>query len=134
METTTTEVPRSISIEMRGVFFEAPGGARLLSDLNFSVLRGETIVLLGESGSGKTTTLKLINRLLEPTRGEVVVEGRATTAWDPIRLRRNIGYVIQDIGLMPHMSVAKNVGLVPALEAWEPEKGSSWRMRSTANT
>lgn len=80
------------------------------------------MVLLGESGSGKTTTLKLINRLLEPTEGEVLVEGRATTEWDPIRLRRSIGYVIQDIGLMPHFSVEKNVGLVPALEAWEPQR------------
>ena len=80
------------------------------------------MVLLGESGSGKTTTLKLINRLLEPTQGEVLVEGRSTTAWDPIRLRRNIGYVIQDIGLMPHFTVEKNVGLVPTLENWEPER------------
>ena len=80
------------------------------------------MVLLGESGSGKTTTLKLINRLLEPTQGEVLVEGKATTNWDPIRLRRSMGYVIQDIGLIPHMTVAKNVGLVPALESWAAER------------
>ena len=65
--------------------------------------RGETVVLLGRSGSGKTTTLKLINRLLEPTAGEVWVEGRPTSAWDPIRLRRRIGYVIQEVGLLPHL-------------------------------
>ena len=80
---------------------------------------GPVFALLGRSGSGKTTTLKLINRLLEPTSGVVCVEGRATTAWDPIRLRRRIGYVIQEVGLFPHLTVEKNVGLVPALEDWE---------------
>lgn len=77
--------------------------------------------MLGRSGSGKTTTLKLINRLLVPTEGEVLVEGRATTAWDPIRLRRGIGYVIQEVGLFPHFTVERNVGLVPALEGWEAD-------------
>jgi len=74
---------------------------------------------LGRSGSGKTTTLKLINRLLEPTSGEVLVEGRRTTDWDPICLRRRIGYVIQEVGLFPHFTIARNVGLVPSLEGWE---------------
>jgi len=111
-----------MAVEFRGVSFHALGGARLVSDLSLSVRQGETMVLLGESGSGKTTTLKLINRLLEPTQGEVLVEGKATTNWDPIRLRRSMGYVIQDIGLIPHMTVAKNVGLVPALESWAAER------------
>jgi osmoprotectant transport system ATP-binding protein len=71
--------------------------------------------LLGESGCGKTTTLKLVNRLFEPSAGEVRVEGKATTIWDPIALRRRIGYVIQEGGLFPHFSIARNVGLVPAL-------------------
>src|SRR5438128_9798988 len=94
----------------------------LLENVSFKVESGETIVLLGRSGSGKTTTLKLINRLLEPGSGEVLVEGKPTTAWNPIRLRRRIGYVIQEIGLFPHLTVARNVGLVPTLEGWEPER------------
>jgi osmoprotectant transport system ATP-binding protein len=103
-------------------FSHHAAAAPIISHLSFSVQQGETLVLLGESGCGKTTTLKLINRLLLPTSGEVKVEGRATTAWDPIRLRRRTGYVIQEGGLFPHFSVAKNVGVVPALERWEKEK------------
>jgi osmoprotectant transport system ATP-binding protein len=98
------------------------GGRPLVEGLSFDVARGETLVLLGRSGSGKTTTLKLVNRLLEPTGGEVVVEGRPTTSWDPIRLRRRIGYVIQETGLLPHFTVERNVGLVPRLEGWEEAK------------
>lgn len=94
----------------------------LVADLNFKVHRGETLVLLGRSGSGKTTTMKLINRLLTPSRGEVCVEGMPTTQWDPIQLRRKIGYVIQEIGLFPHLSVEGNVGLVPELEGWKPKR------------
>jgi osmoprotectant transport system ATP-binding protein len=94
----------------------------LLRDVSFEVKQGETIVLLGRSGSGKTTTLKLINRLLEPTSGEVLVEGQSTGSWDAIRLRRRIGYVIQEIGLFPHFTVARNVGLVPSLDAWPEDK------------
>ncbi|HVG39710.1 MAG TPA: ATP-binding cassette domain-containing protein, partial [Pyrinomonadaceae bacterium] len=91
----------------------------LVADLNFTIQRGETIVLLGESGSGKTTTLRLINRLLLPTRGVVTVEGKSTGEWDAIRLRRLTGYVIQEAGLFPHFTVEKNVGLIPTLENWE---------------
>ena len=92
------------------------GEAVLVENLSFSVRRGETLVLLGRSGSGKTTALRLINRMIEPSDGTVYVEGRATTDWDPIPLRRRIGYVIQEIGLFPHFTVAENVALVPALE------------------
>ena len=113
---------RETVIEFRRVSFRAANAHLLLSDLSLSVRRGETLVLLGRSGSGKTTTLKLINRLLEPSAGEVQVEGRSTFEWDPIRLRRSIGYVIQEAGLFPHFTVERNVGLVPQLEQWEPEK------------
>jgi osmoprotectant transport system ATP-binding protein len=92
--------------------------APIISELSFSVARGETLVLLGESGCGKTTTLKLVNHLLVPSAGEVVVEGKNTTAWDPIALRRRIGYVIQEGGLFPHFTIARNVGLVPSLLGW----------------
>jgi len=107
-------------VEFRDVSFTHSGSASpVISQLNFSVQRGETLVLLGESGCGKTTTLKLINRLLMPTSGKVIVEGKSTTEWDSIALRRRTGYVIQDGGLFPHFTVAKNVGLVPALEKWD---------------
>jgi osmoprotectant transport system ATP-binding protein len=96
------------------------GNRQILHDLSLDLHPGETLVLLGRSGSGKTTALKMVNHLLRPTSGEVLVEGVATTAWDPIRLRRRIGYVIQDVGLFPHFTIADNVGLVPRLEGWLP--------------
>jgi len=110
------------AIECRGVSYRLDGGRALIHDMNLQVARGETLVLLGRSGSGKTTTLKLINRLLEPTSGQVFVEGRNILAWDPIRLRRGIGYVIQEVGLFPHFDVQRNIALVPALEGWEQER------------
>ena len=107
-------------VKFNHVSFSHPAApAPILSDLNLTVERGETLVLLGESGCGKTTTLKLVNRLLTPTGGEVVVEGKATTAWDPIALRRHIGYVIQEGGLFPHFTIARNVALVPSLLGWD---------------
>ena len=98
------------------------GGKPLVEDLNFEVGPAETVVLLGRSGSGKTTVLRLVNGLRTPSAGRVLVEGKATTDWDPIALRRGIGYVIQEIGLFPHFTVAQNVGLLPKLEGWPPEK------------
>jgi osmoprotectant transport system ATP-binding protein len=109
-------------IEFRNAGYRLSNGRALLSGLNLSAARGETLVLLGRSGSGKTTLLKLINRLLDPTGGEVIVEGRATTEWDPIRLRRRIGYVIQETGLFPHFTIGRNVGLVPQIEGWTPDR------------
>ena len=107
-------------VEFRDVSYAVPAlPAPILSDLDLKVHRGETLVLLGESGCGKTTTLKLINRLYLPTTGQVLVEGRPTTDWDPIQLRRRTGYVIQDAGLFPHFTVEQNVALVPSLENWE---------------
>lgn len=96
------------------------GQKDILYDLSVDVKPGETLVLLGRSGSGKTTALKLVNGLLMPSSGEVLIEGATTTAWDLIRLRRRIGYVIQDAALFPHFSVAANVGLVSRLEGWQP--------------
>lgn len=104
-------------VEFRNVGFQIDG-AKILDDLNLTVAKGEILVLLGESGCGKTTTLKLINRLYEPTSGAVLVEGKATTDWDAIVLRRRIGYVLQEAGLFPHFTVAENVALVPGLENW----------------
>jgi len=110
-------------VEFRGVSYRPPQTAMdVIANLNLEILRGETLVLLGESGCGKTTCLRLINRLLVPTAGEVLVEGRATTQWNEIELRRRIGYVIQEAGLFPHFTVARNVGLVPTLAGWPAER------------
>jgi osmoprotectant transport system ATP-binding protein len=119
MEPDSAEVP---VIEFRDVAYVLPNGQRLLSDLNLRVQRGETLVLLGRSGSGKTTTLKLINRLLTSSSGEVRVNGAPVAESDVIRLRRSIGYVIQDVGLFPHFTVERNIGIVPRIEAWTPER------------
>jgi osmoprotectant transport system ATP-binding protein len=112
------------TIQFRNVkySFNRNGEQGVVNDISLSVAQGETLVLLGRSGSGKTTLLRLINRLLLPTSGEVLVQGRATVEWDAIRLRRGIGYVIQDAGLFPHFSVAENVALVPTLEGWDGQR------------
>ncbi len=97
-------------------------GREILKDLTFDLAAGRVLVLLGRSGSGKTTALKMVNALLLPSTGQVLVEGRATTAWNPIELRRRIGYVIQETGLFPHFTIARNVGLVPRLNDWPEDK------------
>jgi len=107
-------------IEFRDAGYRLPGGPELLRGLHLTVRRSETLVLLGRSGAGKTTAMKLINRLHEPTAGQVLIEGRSTLDWDPIALRRHIGYVIQETGLFPHYSVEQNISLVPRLENWPP--------------
>src|SRR6516164_5729469 len=94
----------------------------IVSDISLAVATGETLVLLGRSGSGKTSLLKLTNGLLIPSKGKILVNQKATTDWDRIELRRGIGYVIQEAGLFPHFTVAKNVGLVPTLEGWPRRK------------
>jgi len=104
-------------VEFRDVSYEI-ARRPILRELSLKVEAGETLVLLGRSGSGKTTALKMINGMLFPTKGQVLVDGRSTTEWDPIRLRRRIGYVIQEVGLFPHFTVGDNVGLVPKLEGW----------------
>jgi osmoprotectant transport system ATP-binding protein len=110
--------PDTSAIEFRHVAYRLDAGRELLHDLNLEVQRGETLVLLGRSGSGKTTTLKLINHLLTPSQGELLVETRPIRDWDVIRLRRMIGYVIQEVGLFPHFTVERNIGLVPRIENW----------------
>ena len=94
----------------------------VISNVSLVVPQGETLVLLGRSGSGKTTLLRLINGMLLPSKGQVLVQGHATTAWDLIRLRRGVGYVIQEAGLFPHFTVAENVALVPTLEKWDRDR------------
>src|SRR5579862_2924725 len=94
----------------------------ILDHLNLQIAAGETFVLLGRSGSGKTTALRLVNRLLEPTSGQVLVSNRSTTDWDPVALRRGIGYVIQDAGLFPHYTVERNIAVVPRLENWPEDR------------
>ena len=110
------------AVEFRDVTFQHPSGRTVLSGVSFTVREGESFALIGRSGSGKTTILKLINRLLDPSRGDVLVDGKSTRQWVPIRLRRRIGYVLQDIGLFPHLSIAANIGIVPTLEGWEPSR------------
>lgn len=108
----------SAVVEFRAASYRI-GAREILKNLTLSIDAGETLVLLGRSGSGKTTALKMVNGLLFPSAGQVLVDGRPTTAWDSVRLKRSIGYVIQDIGLFPHYTVARNVGLVPQLENWD---------------
>lgn len=110
------------AIEFRDVEYRVTPDKVLLTGLNMEVRRGETLMLLGRSGSGKTTCLKLINRLLIPSSGEVQVEGKPSRDWDPIQLRRRIGYAIQDVGLFPHYTVQQNVALVPRLEKWDQQR------------
>ncbi|KPK77134.1 MAG: ABC transporter ATP-binding protein [Gemmatimonas sp. SM23_52] len=113
---------RAPVVQFRDVALRLANGRAIVKGLSFDVRPGEILVLLGRSGSGKTTTLKLINRLLLPSEGKVTVEGRSTVEWDPTQLRRRIGYVIQEIGLFPHFTVAQNVAVVPTLQGWEEER------------
>jgi osmoprotectant transport system ATP-binding protein len=104
-------------LELRGISC-ALGGHPVLRDISLAVEAGETVMLLGRSGSGKTTLLKTVNGLVRPNSGEILFEGSPTRTQDPIRLRRRMGYVIQDAGLFPHWTVEANIGLVPRLENW----------------
>ena len=112
-------MPDPAAIEFEDVAYAHSSGARVLDSLSLTVRRGEVLALVGRSGSGKTTLLRLINRLTLPEAGRVLVQGRDTRQWDPIELRRSIGYVIQDVGLFPHMTVAENIAVVPRLERWK---------------
>lgn len=109
-------------LEADSVVKTYPGGITALDAVSISVEAGETIALIGESGCGKTTLLRLFNRLVEPTSGTVRVEGRDVAGLDPIPLRRHLGYVQQEGGLLPHWTVARNVALVPELLGWDPPR------------
>jgi len=110
------------AIRFQKVCFTRPSRVVVLDELDLDVSAGEVLALVGRSGAGKTTLLKLVNRLLVPQSGAVFVENRDTRDWDPIRLRRRVGYVLQEVGLFPHMSVADNVAVVPRLERWEDSR------------
>ncbi len=104
--------PTTPAVAWRDVRKRYPDGMEALAGVTLEVARGAVLALLGTSGSGKTTLLKTVNRLIEPTGGDVLVEGKSVAAWDPIALRRATGYVIQEAGLMPHLDILANVGIV----------------------
>ncbi len=116
-----TNSPNTDVVSLIGVYY-SHGTHVVLDDLHLAVRAGESVALVGRSGAGKSTVLKLIDRLVLPDAGRVIVEGRDTREWDPISLRRRIGYVLQEIGLFPHLTVEENVALVPRLEGWTVER------------
>jgi osmoprotectant transport system ATP-binding protein len=118
-------MPGAAAIEFRDVTFARPDRAPVLDRFTLAVEEGDVLALVGRSGAGKTTLLKLVNRLLVPDSGAVLVEGRDTREWEPIRLRRRVGYVLQEVGLFPHMTVAENIAVVPRLERWDPARTSA---------
>jgi len=111
-----------VIVRFDNVAFGYPGRPQALAGVSLSIEPGQVVALVGRSGAGKSTLLKLVNRLLLPTMGAVHVEGRDTREWDPIALRRHVGYVFQDVGLFPHMTIEENVSIVPRLEQWAPER------------
>ena len=111
-----------MAVVFEDVTFGYPGRPPVLDGLRLTVPSGSVVAIVGRSGAGKTTALKLVNRLLLPVRGRVLVQGRDTREWDPIALRRRTGYIFQDVGLFPHMTVEANAGIVPRLEGWPRER------------
>jgi osmoprotectant transport system ATP-binding protein len=112
----------SAAISLRGVHVARHGAGAVLRGVDLDINAGETVALVGRSGAGKSTLLKAINGLIVPDRGEIVVGGRSTRDWNPFELRRGIGYVLQEVALFPHMSVAENVAVVPSLLGWDPAR------------
>jgi osmoprotectant transport system ATP-binding protein len=118
-----TDLTRGVSIELEHLSKVYPGvAAPAVNDVSMTIPAGEMVVLVGPSGCGKTTTMKMVNRLIEPTGGLIRLGGEDVTRSDPVQLRRRIGYVIQSIGLFPHMSIAENVGQVPIMLGWSKAK------------
>ena len=110
-------------IEFRGVSKTYQGSVSpVVNDLSFEIPEGEICVLVGPSGCGKTTTMRMVNRLIEPTEGEILIGGEANTAMSGTQLRRRIGYAIQQIGLFPHRTIAENIATVPSLLGWEKQR------------
>ncbi len=110
-------------IEFRGVSKAYPGSERaVVNDLSFEIPEGEICVLVGPSGCGKTTTMRMVNRLIEPTEGEILIDGEPNTAMSGTQLRRKIGYAIQQIGLFPHRTIAENIATVPSLLGWDRQR------------
>jgi osmoprotectant transport system ATP-binding protein len=110
-----------VEVEFRGVS-ASRGGRLVIEGLDLAVASGEVLAMVGRSGAGKSTILKLVNRLLTPDSGTIIVSGRPTTAWDRFELRRHIGYVLQGVGLFPHLSIADNVAVVPRLLGWSERR------------
>jgi osmoprotectant transport system ATP-binding protein len=112
-----------VTLELRNVCKSYDGGSSFaVEDVSFSAAPGELVALVGESGCGKTTTLKTINRLVEPTTGKVLIDGGDVAGREAVELRRSIGYVFQGIGLFPHLSIERNVGIIPTLLGWDEER------------
>jgi len=109
-------------IEFEKVSKVYPGGVTAVRDFTLTIKKGELVCLIGPSGCGKTTTMKMVNRLIEPTSGRILVDGQDVGRVDPVALRRRIGYVIQQIGLFPHMTIAENIAVVPRLLGWQRER------------
>ncbi|MEH1099274.1 ABC transporter ATP-binding protein [Micromonospora sp. CPCC 205561] len=121
-EGTDLAEPRAASITLEGIRKRYPDGTEAVRELDLDIAAGELVVLIGPSGCGKSTVLRMVNRLIEPTGGRILLDGEDVTRVDPVRLRRRIGYVIQNVGLFPHQTVSANVATVPRLLGWARQR------------
>ena len=109
-------------IKYKNITKKYPNGKKAVKDVNLEFNRGEFVCFIGTSGSGKTTLMRMLNRMLEPTSGELTIDGKNIKDFNEVELRRKIGYVIQQIGLMPHMTIYENITMVPRLLKWPENK------------